>query len=346
MKTKKYSNNCPLCRENLGKRFFKDKKTDREIRSLLVFCVFKDEGCDWKGELRRFDEHVTNCPSRKVQCEQCSTMIRQTDVIKHFSDECIMREHHCPLCGEKGTYQLITTEHKDLCPAVILMCSNAGCTQKMNRLEMYAHSISCPKALVRCPYSDIGCNVKLEREKIDIHAQTETLLHFNIAVQRVRELQLKTCPVVIKFPEFSENKSLNSSWYSAGFYSSPGGYKIRLSVDAGGCGDGRSTHLSVFINIMPGDYDDNLEWPLSGEFNVEVLNQIQDKTHYMRTIKFNNQSRKYKEDENGIGFAKFISHSSLVYNLQQHTQYLMGNVLFFRVSSNILSSKTKPWLDK
>ena len=40
--------------------------------------------------------------------------------------------------------------------------------------------------------------------------------------------------------------------------------------------EGEGTHISVYINIMPGEYDDALEWPLRADFFVYLMNQLED----------------------------------------------------------------------
>ncbi len=47
-------------------------------------------------------------------------------------------------------------------------------------------------------------------------------------------------------------KENNECWYSEGFYTGIGCYKVRLLVFPNGVGNSKSTHLSVYINLMPG----------------------------------------------------------------------------------------------
>ena len=54
--------------------------------------------------------------------------------------------------------------------------------------------------------------------------------------------------------------SLNTkdSWYSLPFFSGPEGCKLCLDVNANGFGDEKGTHVSVFVQIVKGEYDDKL----------------------------------------------------------------------------------------
>ena len=75
------------------------------------------------------------------------------------------------------------------------------------------------------------------------------------------------CPVTMKMSQYNKyKKSSNSSkWYSDSFYSHSNGYKMSSYVLASGHNAGKGTHMSVFLVIMKGPYDDELSWPLKGE---------------------------------------------------------------------------------
>ena len=79
---------------------------------------------------------------------------------------------------------------------------------------------------------------------------------------------------------FEQHKKNSDIWLSPPFYSQIGGYKMCISVYANGCGVGEDTHLSVYINMMAGEYDDNLKWPFHGEVTVQLLNQRNNVNHY------------------------------------------------------------------
>ena len=62
------------------------------------------------------------------------------------------------------------------------------------------------------------------------------------------------------------------SIYSLPFYTSRYGYKMCLRLYPYGDGSGKGTHLSLFIVIMRGEYDDILEWPYRHEVTFQLLN--------------------------------------------------------------------------
>ena len=85
--------------------------------------------------------------------------------------------------------------------------------------------------------------------------------------------------------DFSEKKKANEKWISSPFYTHSRGYKFRLVVFPNG--DGSRSHLSVYAQLMRGEYDNELEWPFEGDIRVELLNWRADKNHHSDTIDFN-----------------------------------------------------------
>ena len=72
--------------------------------------------------------------------------------------------------------------------------------------------------------------------------------------------------------EFSKRKQLNNTFYGPSFYTNQHGYKMCLKVYANGSDDGKDTHVSVYVNIMAGDNDEQLQWPFVGDIEFMLLN--------------------------------------------------------------------------
>ena len=348
MKNQRRSNNCPMCRQITGNRYFEDIKSDREIKSLRVYCSYKDAGCKWIGELRGVEEHMKDCNYKIVECPDCKDTMLNLILDKHRSDECRMREYKCPLCKKEGTYQLITTAgHKNTCPEVILECQNAGCNELVKRCKLSSHTEVCSKQVINCPFHHMGCKFKSERENLMAHIEKTTASHIDIVVQQM-QMYNRLTPIGIKFSNFTSSKEKNEKIFSEGFYTGIGGYKVRLGMYPNGAGDGKSTHLSMFINLMPGANDDTLEFPLRGTFTMTILNQLEDDNHHTESVDFDNtfgecSCRRWKLDVHGWGRPKFLPHFFLGLNQDCNTKYLHDDTVYFRVTAKIFSA-TKPWL--
>ncbi len=141
----------------------------------------------------------------------------------------------------------------------------------------------------------------------------------------------KPCTVIMR--GFDQKKRHSTEWKRAPFYTKPEGYKMCLSVDANGYGEGHGSHVSVFLHLMWGEYDYNLEWPFQGSINVELLAGNYWSPDRSETITFDQwlTPREYKQrvesgelNPNGWGSQKFISHRDLY-------SYLKEDCLSFRV---------------
>ena len=141
---------------------------------------------------------------------------------------------------------------------------------------------------------------------------------------------------MFKFTEFAQRKSHNESVYSPPMYSSPTGYKMCLNANGNGKGEGG--HVSVFAYLLRGENDDHLPWPFTGKVVIELLNQLEDRDHWTKTVQFkrNEYSSKRVVDsdddraDTGYGRPKYIPHSSLGYNPVKNCQYLKDDCLYFR----------------
>ena len=355
-------NSCPLCREPIN--YFKDGGINREIIALKVYCTNSEEGCEWQGTINEtgtsIDTHLNSCTYQLVPCtNECGVEIRRGTLKTHLTDNCTKRTVNCQYCKRRGTYQLITSSsHFDECPDVPIQCSNEGCNENILRRSLASHNETCPKAIISCDYNTVGCNKKMKREKQEKHNEEEITIHLRLATETIKLLQttleqknsLIASNEVFRLNQFAKRKKENEGWHSSGFYTSPGGYKMSLCVYPNGNGDGKGTCISCFIFLMAGEYDDTLEWPFQGVVTIELLNQLEDKNHWKRTVSFNESTdddckQRVREGSStsGWGSPEFISHEELEYNPVTNCQYLKDDSLYFRVSVKV-TSKTKPWL--
>ena len=355
--------NCPICREPLTGNYFKDGIIEREIQSLRVYCTNTDSGCQWVGTINDIEAHLNSCPYQLIPCtNECGENIRRSTLETHLTENCPKRLVNCQYCEEEGTHQLITTSsHLDECLDYPLSC---GCGETVIRRSIESHNQICSQGLTQCQYTTIGCRNSIRRDEVDLHNRERVSEHLRLAINiietlksEVKALKLKTLTIsskndyeYIKMKGFSRMRENQEDWYSHGFYTSPGGYKMTLCVIANGSNDGRGTHTSCCIRLLSGECDDTLEWPFQGKVTIELLNQLKDESHKVGIIQFNGEtatecSQRVREGNRvaGLGIYTFISHSELEYNPNTNCQYLKDDSLYFRVSVKAIST-TRPWL--
>ena len=128
-------------------------------------------------------------------------------------------------------------------------------------------------------------------------------------------LIVRVPPVDIVMDDFEEHKMKNDTWFSPPFYTHIGGYNMCLSVMANGFGDGKGTHVSVFIHLMRGEFDNHLKWPFNGSFTVQLKKNYL--PHYQKTFNFSlnvpheSVCKPTRELNKGIGYFQYISHTEL-----------------------------------
>ena len=147
-------------------------------------------------------------------------------------------------------------------------------------------------------------------------------------------------PCQFTMMHFSKRKNEERAWYSPPFYSEPGGYKLCLRIDSNGVQDGKDSHLSVWVYVMKGRFDDSLMWPFSGKVTVQLLNWLADRDHIQNTVSFDDEVDEKvrarvtngKYAATGRGSSKFLPHSFLPLNAEKKTLFFSDDCLCFRIS--------------
>ena len=78
-----------------------------------------------------------------------------------------------------------------------------------------------------------------------------------------------------KMESFSKEKAkgVSRNWLSPAMYTHACGYKFCIGVDANGSGKGQGKSIYVDVWGMPGEFDDQLNWPAKATINIELINQ-------------------------------------------------------------------------
>ena len=326
----------------------------------MVKCSHVNKGCNWEGELQSLDDHCANdceytmvpCPNKCTQHEVRVSVVRRD--LENHRKECPNRKCKCLYCGERGRYWEMKN-HLNVCSQAKVTCTNQ-CRETVKRCDMEQHRSVCPNEKVRCKYADIGCEHRELRNDIGRHERDDTL-HLHLALGTVTKLRRQLDEVrstqalpVFKISHFDHYKMTRNLWYSPPFYSHPGGYRMCIRMDVNGENETEGEYISVFVFMMAGENDDHLIWPFRGEVTIELLNQLEDKNHYTRTLPYKEEQN---EDDNrrvwvgeramhGRGKSRYISHAALACNEMDY-QYLKDDCIYFRVCVEVYACN-KPWL--
>lgn len=306
-------------------------------------------------------------------CEPHQMKCCQTIYCHSCLDELRKKSNKCPNCHKLAFGSFHLESHNQLMKlSVKCVNSTRGCAwlgTLRNYLEV--HTPACPKEIKHCTYYDVGCRAKILREDQAVHNVEKMGYHFACALDTIQkmkkvetelqrsviDLKSRVQPIqpvaVIRMPHFDEHRTNNRCWYSTPFFSHPKGYKMCLRVDANGIASSHGTHVSLFVCLMQGDYDDELVWPFQGKIPVELLNQIHDSHHHTGIVKFDSPQNDECNSRvtavvsgTGRGWPQFISHKLLSSGLRSdiNCQYLKGDSLYFRIQKIEVHDANKPWL--
>lgn len=179
---------------------------------------------------------------------------------------------------------------------------------------------------------------------------TEQLNHTLIRdLGALRQFIPNPLPISFTINKVEQLRLSNKWWYSRPFFSHVQGYKFGMFVFCNGVLDGKGTHISVFLYLVRGEFDDELDWPFHGNVTIQLLNQRADRQHYQKVIRFTddtppavcNRVMNAEMAKEGNGPTQFISQADLTYNQEKDTEYIRDDSLKLRVVSiNIKSGST------
>lgn len=151
-------------------------------------------------------------------------------------------------------------------------------------------------------------------------------------------------PFYFTLDNFDHYKKNSLKWFSPPFYTHCFGYRMCIGVDAGGHSVGEGSHVSLLVYLLPGEHDENLNWPFRGTVKISLLNERRDGNHFESAVEFDedtplvNSAQVTESDRStGWGNAMFIAHSKLGHDPSLDCEFLKYNRLRFAVKQIITS---------
>ena len=183
---------------------------------------------------------------------------------------------------------------------------------------------------------------KLEkRQDVKIREQKTLFEDFKAGAKTELEGLKRRCAVwKVTMKNFSKEKAKDkwNDWKSPPMYTHPGGYKFCIGIDANGAGESCGESVNVDLWVMKGEYDDQLQWPVTAKFTLELINHFENEENKMCTITptWWRSRSVYLLIETfltvpGRGH-HFISHSELHHNPATRTRFLKNDTLNFHLS--------------
>ncbi len=282
-------------------------------------------------ERQNLEQHLNKeCPLQEVECEfkyaGCETKLPRKDMPEHLKENV-------------GHMLLLARQNRELMVKLLEKEEQIRRMTEENRREI--DKIMDRSARIEAAAVQLFVT-KREHRSLEIQARgmEQRLDATTVSIDRLYH-HVHIATVQLTMPNFRKHRRTNGGWDSEGFYTHPQGYKMCLGVYALGRANGRGTHVSYFLYLMPGEFDIHLKWPFRGSITVQLLNQLEDNGHHSDVTPFDDktpsenceQVTRGERSDKGWGEACFIPHSELGYNLATNCQYLVNDCLYFRVKA-------------
>ncbi|XP_319165.4 TNF receptor-associated factor 4 isoform X1 [Anopheles gambiae] len=320
-------------------------------RAICEFCNVEFTGIG-------LEEHAGTCSSEPIYCEsKCGTRVLRGRMSIHRAKDCAKRLRRCPHCGREFCADTLAA-HGATCPRSPIPCPQRCDAGPFARADLDAHLRDECKALtVPCTFKEAGCRFKGPRHLLEAHLEANTSAHLSLMValsgrqgQQINMLKSAmaklstnyTGTLLWKITDWSvkmqEAKTKDGlELVSPPFYTSQYGYKLQASMFLNGNGPGEGTHVSVYIKVLPGEYDALLKWPFShsvtftlfeqGTLGSGVGGQGGVAESFVPDPTWENFQRPSTEpDALGFGFPRFVSHELL-----NRRPFVRDDTVFLRV---------------
>nr|XP_024218840.1 TNF receptor-associated factor 4 isoform X1 [Halyomorpha halys] len=323
---------------------------------LRYTCPSRTETCEFCGsELSgpALDSHPGSCPKEPLYCEnKCGIRVQRRHLPRHKATECTKRLVPCRHCGASFVSDTLNIHHSK-CSRLPVPCPNRCQMSPIAREELETHlKEQCSSPLTPCSFKDAGCRFKgLRGGSMERHLEENTQQHLALMCSLVSRQQHQISSLKSALSRLSLNTSGTLVWrindflakmteaqskegmelVSPTWYTSQFGYKLQASLFLNGNGTGEGTHLSLYIKLLPGEYDALLKWPFSHSVAFTLFDQSEKACNVVESFvpdpTWENFQRPSKEpDTLGFGFPRFISHEIL-----QKRGFVRDDTIFIRI---------------
>ncbi len=301
---------------------FHDKLAGRLIFTQQVRCPTKDTfnaACPWSGQYSQVTSHLDDC----TFVPSAARVAMQNAMLKAADRRAVQKYEEL----KKETAHQISQVKKESDDKVnamerLLNQRNHTLMEKNDELETRLNNLAAQLAELRVTTTASAV----------VHAASSSTV---IAEEPPRfydgTLLWKITNWSIKYQRAKSN--LNHHFLeSPPFYTSKDGYKMRMRLYPNGDREGKGTHVSVYLQIMKGEFDAILPWPFRRKITVMLLDQSNE-VHHIDAFRPNSLSNSFHRPEQecnrAIGMPMFIPQEYL-----NRYAYLRDDTMFFKAVVN------------
>ena len=114
-----------------------DKYHRRRVHEVRVRCWYKDNGCEWVGEVNELRRHADSCVKRPWECKYCGLKCPYGEGEEKHWPTCLKFLEPCPNRCEVGNVE----QHRSVCSLEPVACEmkEFGCSVVVPRKELATH---------------------------------------------------------------------------------------------------------------------------------------------------------------------------------------------------------------
>ena len=345
---------CPLCNDPNFTTLL-NKKLVREVNALVVRCPQKEQGCEWEGELGQLQNHLNpgagvsasnGCGFVVVECTyQCGAHFQRRLLQEHEMEICPKRPIEMQVASLFQKFETITVENQQLRKELEKV--QKVHKEELDQMKQELSEVKKKNDHLQKTNKDmqkICSELKKGQNAVKVDINEHKAIQkskFDDLEKKCVSLQTYTVPLPVPPYYFSlENvnqyQNLDLEYSSEPFFSHPGGYKMSVSVFPNGFDHHRGTHMSVYVSILRGGFDDQLRWPFDGSITVQAYNRTTEQWSNERTIVMNEKRSGLECVKRCIDVFAHSSwgHASFLSLLELKSEYVKEtNIVRFRITN-------------
>ncbi|XP_047136088.1 TNF receptor-associated factor 5 isoform X5 [Hydra vulgaris] len=234
-------------------------------------------------------DHWNECPNKPIEClNNCGEInLMRKMMAQHLANNCSLSIQRCEYykigCIYKGTKAQRETHIESSMNFHLLLAIN-----KINSLNEIINNkeeklISLENKFASLKQTELNetfiktAEEKLNKLESDINNVNNKINL--IEKQPMNNRYMWLLNDIDKINSKETKKLKGHSICSSPFYSAPYSYKFFLEIYLNGFGEHKGTHSSIYLNIIKGEYDNLLEWPLTKKIKVSLLDQSANRKH-------------------------------------------------------------------
>ena len=334
--TKHLKEECPFvkveCQYHCGKRM--QRQAVQDHKKTCERLPIKCHQCGEIYERCHHADHFKVCPFTKIECPfnivGCKSKVANKDMQQHFNN--LLSEHYTMVSKHSQSVQAqlreanLTIQHqkkKLVLDSAEIDLLNTEITDELGAVSALKHTLEeAEREYVELQKVHDELKNKIESQSqhgvITSHALNKDIaaLTFeskikcygpalpSIKPDDIVSRPIDSCPTTNEYtppvsftiPNFEGERRNDAVMCLPPFYSHNGGYKMCLVVYCNGYREAKGNYMTVLVNVLKGEYDHLLHWPMLCSVIIEIKDIHGAGTCMQRVIEVKSQNRVYEDN--------------------------------------------------